>query len=329
MKVYRHLQLSDRIVIQKMIDKGYKAKYIADISGFHISTIYRELNRNTIPIFGYFSLFAQQDAQNRRADGSPKPVLNNKELIDYVEKKLKCRWSPDQISNRIKIDYPKDFQMRISHETAYQYIWKNKKSGGDLYKYLRQGNKKRRSRSKGNKNRGQIKDRKMIGERPPGVESKKRFGHWEGDTVEGSAKKGYIATHVERKSKLLVAALLENKSADCLNKGTIKAFRNIPDALIKTMTFDNGKEFSKFREIEKRLSTSVYFANPYSPWERGLNENTNGLLRQYFPKKMNLLSVKSVQLKKAVDEINDRPRKCLNYRTPWEMFTDKIFALQI
>jgi len=169
----------------------------------------------------------------------------------------------------------------------------------------------------------------MISERPLEVESNRRFGHWEGDTIEGSAKKGYIATHVERKSKLLLAALLENKSADCLNKGTIKAFRNIPKALIKSMTFDNGKEFSKFKEIEESLSTSVYFANPYSSWERGLNENTNGLLRQYFPKKMNLLSVSPAQLKKAVDKLNDRPRKCLNYRTPWEVYSDKLFALQI
>jgi len=142
LKIYRQLELKDRDVIQKKSDQGHRPKYIADILGFHISTIYRELNRNSLQTIGYISHFAQLKTNERRATSCPRPAMDNTGLLGYVGEKLKLQWSPDQIAHRIEIAYPKDLSMRISHETIYQYIWSNKKAGGDLYKYLRQSNKK-------------------------------------------------------------------------------------------------------------------------------------------------------------------------------------------
>lgn len=177
--------------------------------------------------------------------------------------------------------------------------------------------------------RGVIKNRVPIGERPPEVADKLQGGHWEGDTVEGGGKRGYVATYVERKTKYLIAFPLETKHADPLARATVRAFRKVPDSMLRTITYDNGLEFARHQEIEITLMAKVYFATPYHSWERGLNEHTNGLLRQYFPKGQPLDQLTNRQLAKAVRMLNNRPRKILNFQTPAEAYARELCALQI
>ncbi len=189
-----------------------------------------------------------------------------------------------------------------------------------MYQKLRYGSKKKKKKYGSGDNRGQIPDRRMIDERPEYVDRRNTFGHWESDSVVGKNHKSYIATHVERKSRYLVAVKLESKSAADYNKASLSKLRQLPIEMIKTMTVDNGKEFAGFKTLEKELKTRVYFAHPYSSWERGTNENTNGLIRQYFPKGTDFNLISQKEIDKVVDKLNNRPRKCLGYRTPAEVF---------
>ena len=193
---------------------------------------------------------------------------------------------------------------------------------------LRQGRKKRRNRLSGKDKRGSIPDRVFIDERPSIVDRKERIGDWEGDTIEGSRKKGYVATFTERKTKFLVPYPLARKRAADLLRGAESAFQNIPEDKRKTLAVDNGKEFALHKGLSRALKAEVYFAHPYHSWERGLNEHTNGLLRQYLPKGLNLEGLAKHRLAKIVDKLNNRPRKALGYRTPREVFFNLPFALR-
>ena len=186
--------------------------------------------------------------------------------------------------------------------------------------YLRQGKRKRRKHYGSTERRGQIPDRRSIDERPKVVDQRNRIGDWESDSVVGKSSASSIATHVERKSRYLVACKLADQSAKSMNQATIKSFRKIEIGKIKTMTFDNGKEFAGFKELEKALETKTYFAKPYHSWERGTNENTNGLVRQFFGKGTDFDEITQSELDKKVELLNNRPRKCLRYRTPAEVF---------
>ena len=210
--------------------------------------------------------------------------------------------------------------MRISHECIYQWIERDRASGGPYHKHLRQSNRKRRKRYGSASCAGRIEGREGIEQRPPEVELKARVGDGESDSVSGTHTRGpKLATHVERASRYLVAAKLPDGTADSFNRTTIRAFKDIPSKLLLTMTTDNGREFAKFKGIEKSLGLSVYFANPYHSWERGLNENTNGLLRQFFPKQTDFGNVTPRAIARVVRSLNNRPRKCLAYRTPAEV----------
>ena len=208
----------------------------------------------------------------------------------------------------------------MSHETIYQYVYAQVHQEPELRIHLRQGQKKRRKRLSGKDKRGVIPNRTFIDERPAIVEEKSRIGDWEGDTVEGGNKKGYIATFVERKSKFLVGYTLDHKTSQGLVKKAKRAFSKIPMGYLETLTVDNGKEFANHEGLAKTTKTTMYFAHPYHSWERGLNEHTNGLLRQYFPKGMQLDNLSPQELAKVIRKINNRPRKSLGYRTPWEVF---------
>jgi len=188
-----------------------------------------------------------------------------------------------------------------------------------LRNHLRQGQKKRRKRLSGKDKRGVIPNRTFIDDRPAIVDDKSKMGNWEGDTVEGGNKKGYIATFVERKSKFLVGYTLANKTTDGLVRKAKSAFAKIPEEYLETLTVDNGKEFANHEELAIATKTTVYFAHPYHSWERGLNEHTNGLLRQYFPKGMRLDDLSHQELAKVIRKINNRPRKSLGYRTHREI----------
>jgi len=241
---------------------------------------------------------------------------------------LKQYHSPEQIAGRLK----HEGKASISHETIYQMIYANHAGLKDYQLSLRQGRGKRRKRGGTYSKRGQIPGRVGIEHRPVIADAKTEIGHWESDTMIGGNHHGVIVTHVDKASKFLVAGLGQNKTSAQVNQVTIGLFSQVPAVQRKTMTFDNGKEFSGHAELSEILKIACYFANPYHSWERGLNEHTNGLLRQFFPKQTNFKIVKPEALEKAVTLINNRPRKSLDYKTPFEVFyADKsdTDALQI
>jgi IS30 family transposase len=242
---------------------------------------------------------------------------------------LKRYWSPEQIAGRIRLDYPHDPTMRISWMTIYRYVRADREAGGTLWRYLRQARKKKRKRYGSNDQRGHLQGRTFIDERPAAVDARSRFGDWEADTMWGISRNAYLATFVERKSLYLIARKMNNRSARSLNEAALSGFKTIPKPLRKTLTVDNGKEFAGFSELQRRLGTDIYFAHPYAAWERGANENINGLLRQFLPKKTDLANYSEYLIRQAVKLINHRPRKKLGYRTPHEVFKMATVALDL
>ena len=325
---YHHFTSVERDKLQLMDAQGHQVAVIALQLGKHTSSIHRELRRNRTPD-GYISGRAQLTCSRRRFETKPCPKKQNKSLMADVLGRLKLDHSPQQIAGRLVKEYPKEPNSWVSTETIYTWVYSRIQAGEDLKKHLRQGKRTRRKRLSGKEKRVVIKGRIPIDQRPAEVETKQVCGHWEGDTVEGARKSGYVCTLVERKTKLLVAFPLVMKKADALAKGAKKALGKIPEAFRKSLTLDNGTEFARHQTITAALGIKVYFARPYHSWERGLNEHTNGLLRQYFPKGIHLLNLTAKQLAKAVNRINNRPRKCLDYQTPAEAFAKELCALQI
>lgn len=317
---YQHLSIDERETILKMKENSKSITEIAEKIGYSRATVYRELQRNVSSNGQYKAHLAQKYYQSRRHNAKQPYRLADPKLKSYVVANIKLDWSPEQIANRIERKHPKNHKMRISTVTIYRFISQDKAEGGQLFKHLRHGLGKRRKKHKSAENRGQIPNRRSIEQRPDTVESRNRIGHWESDSVVGRNHKSYIATHVERKSRFTLAAKLQSKSADDYNVATFELFKQIPKSRIKTLTVDNGKEFAGFAKLEEEFDAKVYFAHPYCSCERGTNENTNGLLRQYFPKGTDFNLVSQKDIDKAVDRLNNRPRKCLNYRTPNEVF---------
>jgi IS30 family transposase len=317
---YGHLSIDEREVILKMQAQQTSMRQIGEQLERDAGTISRELSRNVSSTGEYRPHLAQRYYEKRREKSKePYRLKENVFLREYVEKKLKEYWSPEQISSRIR----EDQGIQISPLTIYSWIYRNRAEGGKFYKYLRQSHRRRRERLSGEDSRGQMPNRRMIDERPKVVNERKRIGDWEGDTIEGSKGSGFIATHVERKTRYTVAVKVADKSAETVTKATIAAMRKLPPEKVKTMTFDNGKEFAGFKELERGLDMRSYFARPYHSWERGTNENTNGLLRQFFPKGMDFGTIIQSDVDIALELLNNRPRKCLNYRTPTEVFWSK------
>jgi IS30 family transposase len=234
---------------------------------------------------------------------------------------FKADLSPDQISGRLKANYPDMPEKQASVSTIYKHLYQETAKDPALKARFRQKHAKPRKRSGKKDGRGQITGRVSIDERPKTVEEKSRIGDWEGDTVESAGKNAYIATFVDRKTKFLLAKIMPDKTTATLNKAAFRAFRRIPLEARNTLMVDNGKEFAAHAGLSQALSIDIFFAHPYQPWERGLNEHTNGLLRQYLPKKVSFASLTQKQLDKIVDKINNRPRKVLGYLTPREAFS--------
>jgi IS30 family transposase len=317
---YRHLNINDREVILKMRAQQASMLQVGDYLGRSAGTISRELSRNVSSTHEYKPHLAQRYYERRREESkSPYRLEEEVFLREYVEKKLKKYWSPEQISSGIW----KESKIQVSPLTLYSWVYRNRTEGGELYKYLRQNHHRRRKQRGGDDRRGQIPGRRMIDERPKVVNERKRLGDWESDTVEGRKGSGFIATHVERKTRYTVAVKVADKSAETVTQATLAAMRKLPPEKVKTMTFDNGKEFAGFKELERGLEMRSYFAHPYHSWERGTNENTNGLLRQFFPKGMDFGKIMQSDVDIALELLNNRPRKCLNYRTPAEVFWSK------
>ena len=314
---YSQLSASERDEIYKLSQTTeLSMRAIARQLGRSQSTLSRELARNQNDEGMYFPTQAHQKMQERRRQS--KTAFNNisEVCIGEIKQRLKQYHSPEQIAGRLKLEE----QASISHETIYRMIYADHQGLKDYQQYLRQRRGKRRKRSGKNSQRGQIPGRVGIEHRPAIADAKTEVGHWESDTMIGKEHSGVIVTHVDKASKFLVAGLGKNKSVTEVNQVTIGLFEFVPETQRKTMTFDNGKEFSGHAELSQELGVSCYFANPYHSWERGLNEHTNGLLRQFFPKKTNFRLVESEALVNAVTLINERPRKSLDYKTPSEVF---------
>ena len=313
-----HKQLSqqERYQISTLHAEKFSICHIAQCLGRSPSTISRELKRNS-DRHGYRPIQAHEKATSRASESRALNVARiHPSVYPLVVHLLQCQWSPQQISKKIEREYG----IQISHETIYQFILQDKRKGGSLYLNLRRKHKKYQRRLGNANRRGQIKDRRSIDTRPASVETRAQVGHWEGDTVIGTQKKGtVIVTLVERKSRFLVARLSPAKSANEVAAAIKDGLKGIAPT-VKTITFDNGKEFANHQEIAEELDCDVFFAHPYHSWERGTNENTNGLLRQYFPKGHSLDEVTEEQLQRVVDLINNRPRQILDYETPQEVF---------
>jgi len=317
---YKHLTYEQRVQIHTYLKAGYTIKQIASQLGVHRTTISREIKRNS-GNRGYRFKQAQSLYVKRRA-GSAKRIRFTADIQVLVSYLLRQDWSPAQISGWLR-KYHIGF---VSHETIYQFIIWDQKQGGDLYTHLRQGHRKRRRRLKQRDRRGRIPNRISIDERPSIVDTKERIGDWEIDTIIGKNHQGVLLTAVERKSKFTIIRALPNREAKLVAQ-TLIAMLTPYKSLVWTITSDNGKEFSQHEKIAKKLKAKFYFAHPYCSWERGLNENTNGLIRQYFPKKISLLDVTDEQVENVQYKLNHRPRKLLDFETPYQIFFNSLCAL--
>lgn len=320
---YHHIIENERYVISHLRLAGYSYHEIGRRLGRSHTSISREIKRNGptyAPDAVYWYYFTQPVAEKRRHKARSHHRQNHQPLVEYVEDRLRMDWPPEVIAARIRSDYPDDERMRISHETIYRWVYLDASQGGPLHRHLRRQRPRRRRQTRYGSGRRFIPGRVSIDERPAVVETRQRFGDWEGDTLEGAKGKGALATHVERKSRYLIAAKLSDKKAATMNAQSIAAFQKLPRLMRQTLTVDNGKEFSQFKELESETGLKVYFADPYAAWQRGTNENTNGLLRFYFPKGTDFLAVMEEELHFILEKVNHRPRKCLNYQTPHEVF---------
>ncbi len=323
MMPYEQLNEAERKVIKNLLRNKKSFREIGRVLTRSASTIKRELDRNKGK-YWYNPHEAQRKAEGRRKNAKKRTIDSNSELRQFILDELEDQKSPDAIAGRLKLTQS---AMRISHEAIYQWIYEQTIKGNNVFKYLPRGIKKRRRRANIRYSRCQIPNRISIHKRPEEIEKREVMGHWEGDTIVGSGQSGYIATMVERKSYYLVAALMENKKPETCNRAILEAFGSIENERIETITFDNGSEFYQHGILKESLECETYFADPYSSWQRGINEHTNGLLRRFFPKNHDFKNLSQNEIDESVRKINNRPRKSLGYRTPYEVFFDLPVAL--
>ncbi len=311
MSTYTQLTQVQRYQIYALMKAGHNQSEIADIVGVHKSTVSRELSRN-LGLRGYRPKQAHQLATNRRQGKTDSRYsLEDWRLIEHL---LQEEWSPEQISLWLKAAG----RLTISHEWIYQHVIQDKQCGGTLHKHLR-CQKQRKKRYGSYERRGQIPNKVSIEERPTIVEARQRLGDWELDTIIGKGHKQAIVSLSERKSRLSLIAKVETKGAEGVKDAVITLLKPLAHH-VHTITADNGKEFSRHEAIAQALNADFYFAHPYASWERGLNENTNGLIRQYFPKGHDFTTITLKEIQRVMNKLNNRPRKCLGMKTPNQVF---------
>ena len=315
---YQHLTLEERSMIAPMRILGWSIRSIASQLGRAPSTISRELHRNSDGTGAYAGYWAHRDAQRRRRAGRSS-CLTRGVLATYVQEKLQCRWSPEQIALRVRLNYPHASGMLISHQTIYTWLAADHRTGGSWSQYLRHHRRRRKCYGSGPR-APRIRGRVSLADRPAIVDRRGRVGDWEGDLVVGRDQRGFVATHVDRRSRVLLAAKVSRRTAAEVTVATRRILESLPRQLRRTLTVDNGSEWAMFPRLQRTLGLQVYFAAPYAAWERGTNENTNGLLRDYFPKQTDFSRITAQQLASVVTELTNRPRKCLAYRTLAEVF---------
>ena len=309
-----HLTLEEREVIAQMRSIGRSQTEIARRLGRADSTITRELRRNRSRN-GYWPVAAQKKADARRSCRWRPAKMQKPELRRYVQQRLRQYWSPDEIAGRARQDFPKDRTRQVSRQTIYTWIHAQDAAGKHWRRFLRSTGWKRPAR----KNRGRMPACTSIERRPAVVDRRGRCGDWEGDTLVGAGRRSGAVSLVERKSRFLLLGRVDNLRAATVRKSAVELYRATPPRLRKTLTLDNGKEFAEHQQLEVETALKIYFAKPYCAWQRGTNENTNRLIRQFFPKGTNLASIPKHRFTKVQQLLNNRPRKCLGYRTPLEV----------
>lgn len=307
----RQLTMEERETISRMLATGQSAPRIATAIGRHRSTVYRELSRNKAQT-GYRAVSAHCMASTRRKQRPLVRKMDRPEVREHVLKNLVRYWSPEQIAGRSRLN---GGHALVSYQTIYSWL-RNDDNCNHWRQFLRHAGRRRR----GEERRGRIPRQVTIKDRPKIVDQRKRCGDWEGDTVRGGGSSEVIVTLVERKTGFMLAGKAKNRTASTVGTRMTDLFASVPAEKRKTLTLDNGKEFSTHEAVSKRLNLPIYFARPYCSYERGTNENANGLLRQFVPKKSDLSGVSHQALAGYVDMMNDRPRKRLGYRTPRECF---------
>jgi IS30 family transposase len=317
---YQHITTAERDIIAKQLNNGASYRKIAKLINRSHTSIAREVRRQRkIYTSPYNPKTAQLIAECWRMSARHAKCKNNKKLYKHVIERLKQGDSPDIIAGRLKTLFPDNTGMRISHETIYRWIYQNRLQGGQQYKYLLRKHQRRIPRGRRGTKGGTLKGRISIHKRHADIETRKHPSHWEGDLIVGKQSSGYFVTLTERKSRLTLAKKINTKHADVVAKTIIQLLKPYQEK-VSSITFDNGREFYGFKQIAKAIKTNIYFADPYSSWQRGSNENANGMIRRYFPKKSNFSKITHRQVKKVIDKINNRPRKILNYQTANEVF---------
>lgn len=326
-KKYKRLSFQERVIIETLLGENRSKSFIAEKLSRSRSTITREINK-----------WVQNPGESYDAElahwAAEEDYLNKRNLdkIDtygrlkfYVYKGLSKKWSPEQISGRIKKDYPNDPVMSISHEAIYMHIYSHRQArlNKKLIALLPYHKTRRRKRKESQKRRIRIKDQKSIEQRPKHIETRLEIGHWEGDLMIGVRQRSAIGTLVERKARYTRIVKLRNRKSETVRKQFVKTLNQFDNQFKKTLTYDNGLEMAQHKQLTEQTGIQVYFAHPYSSWERGTNENTNGLIRRYFPKGTDFNEVTEEQLKEVEHSLNNRPRKVLGFKTPSEVMAEE------
>jgi transposase, IS30 family len=324
------LTIHEREIIASRYHQGLTPGEIASLLGRHRTTVVRELGRNRTGSGDYLPVEAHQMTFDRRSSNRRgfRKIVSNSEVSSYLLDHLQNEhWSPDILAGRLRLEFSTTPSNHVSTQTIYTWIRSDQGRGGVLYRYLNYGRRGYRKRGSG-KQRGIIRNRTGIEERPEIVDKLGRWGDWESDTIVGRGHRGAIASHVERRSKYTILALLPDMASKTFNTKSVAAFQrhqkrqSLP---LHTLTTDNGKEFAGHEWLAERLKVKIYFAQPYSPWERGRNENMNRMVRQWFPKGLDFTSIYDLDVQSVERSLNNRPRKSLGYRTP----TEALFNLNI
>jgi IS30 family transposase len=301
--------------------QGYSNAEIARCLGRHRSTIGRESRRNRSYEGPYNPSTAQALANSRRRAHLHRPKTGHRRLMSHVAERLQNHWSPEQIAGRLSACAQSALKgLTISHTTIYRWIWSDPQRARQFRPFLRIARKPRRKPYGKPSRQGQILGKRSIDERPKEANERQRLGDWEGDTIVGKGRKGYLMICVDRASHYLIARKVKTCASEPVAQGLRQTIHRLPDSKRHSLTLDNGREFARPAELERRLRLKVFFAHPYHAWERGTNENTNGLLRQYLPKDSDLSILTDNQLRSYVSALNHRPRKCLGFQSPFEVF---------
>lgn len=324
MKTYHRITFEERVRIEIMRNEGKTFSEIGEKLGKNKSSIYREYKR--FPLVYRANRAQQQSRQSAGLRSKGRKLDYNPRLLKFVKEHLKLKWSPEQISKELFKLYPNDKSMQISHESIYTYIYLLPR--GELKKELimglRQRKKSRYSRKGAYDKRGSIKDMISIEERPKEVSDRSVVGHWEGDLLIGKGHKSALGSIVERKTRTLILVPLKGRDPKTVRESFEKELKTLPQQVLKSLTYDQGKEMTEHKLFTKNTRMAVYFCHPSSPWERGTCENTNMLIRGFFPKGTDFNKISRAEIKRVQKLLNERPRRALDYKKPYELFQTEI-----